>query len=403
MSLAPLQRERAESIPQPRSASPLLDRQTHSDMPYRASPSSCSSSSRPNSQDDDCCTSGPGSEQPQLQDDDAEMLAVPRVGSSNSCASSSSCEDKIVVPPALPARSALRTSRLLASLAQKPAQDDHPMLPHAAPHQIYLSSEEDASSSADDLSDIDEADSTAAKTHRSSDSSASREDTARVVTVVFHGRPSIVDLPRKPAMSSSSHGHRPSTSMMRTATEPTLGRPRSMSTSSNSAFQHPPRSSSMMPGDFARKRPQFLTIDPFAAKLPETDAAQQEAARTPKTPTAMFRKTLNLVRKRSRPLLNQTSAGYSRESLSSNSPVEHDDDPISFRQSSPAPPPASKGAVSYQSIMKSARRNAASVVAGDISPLSTRSQTEAASPPSTQRSRFRSRLSISQPRSIVRA
>ncbi|KAM4056213.1 hypothetical protein HRG_003133 [Hirsutella rhossiliensis] len=294
--------------------------------------------------------------------------------------------------PALPAKSALRTSRLLASLAQKTATEDRPILPHAAPHQVYLSSEEDASSSADDLSDLDELDWEAGESHKSASTSrSSREDTARVVTVVFHGRPSIVELPPRASYGGSTDGGRPATGIIRTATEPTLTRTRSTSSSSSMAMHNPPRSSSMTPSGFQMKRRQFLTIDPFATKLPEFD--EQDPAKTPKTPSGMLKKTLSLVKKRSRPTLNP-AACRSRESLAVQTPpmeqVGEEPEPETPRELAPV----NRGPVTYQGIMRSARRSAETSTA-------TAGKTDLVSPTTTSsRSRFRSGLSISRPRSV---
>ncbi|UNI18903.1 hypothetical protein JDV02_005138 [Purpureocillium takamizusanense] len=315
--------------------------------------------------------------------DTDEMLSLPHL------------EDGLAAP-ALPAKSALRASRLLSSLPQKAAPEERPMLPHAAPHQVYLSSEEDASSSADDFSDFDELDSDSEQSQRSASSRTSHEDTARIVTVVFHGRPSIVELPPRsttPASTSSasSSSRRPSTGIVRTSTEPTaLFRTRSIS-SSSTLLLHPPRSSSMKPKTLEKKRPTFLTIDPFAPKVAE--AEEPDSARTqPKTPTGMLRKTLSLVKKRSRPMLNQVDGSH-RESLSLQlSPMAQlgeEEVALSPREASPSP--RSQAPTSYQDIMRGAKRNA------EATP---RTESTTPSSPSTHRSRFRSGLSMSRPRSI---
>ncbi|PHH70072.1 hypothetical protein CDD80_6264 [Ophiocordyceps camponoti-rufipedis] len=295
--------------------------------------------------------------------------------------------------PALPQKSA---SRLLASLSQKPAPEDRPILPHAAPHQMYLSSEEDASSSADDMSDLDELDWDAADSRKSSSSScSSREDTARVVTVVFHGRPSLVELvPRK--STGSTDGPRPTPVMLRTATEPTLIRTRSNS-SESSALKHPPRSSSMTPTGFQLRRPQFLTIDPFASHDSES-----MTSRTPKTPSRMLKKTLSLVKKRSRPLLGTPppatlSTPPSEQPMTLTTTLTPPSPPLEQLGEEPEdhlPPRAASAAdhresVTYQGIMKNAMRNAQAAA-----------RTEAASPPPQHRSRFRAGLSINRPRSV---
>ncbi|PHH84622.1 hypothetical protein CDD83_1646 [Cordyceps sp. RAO-2017] len=317
--------------------------------------------------------------------DEPDMLSAPRLDAPGAD----------VPAPALPAKSALRTSRLLASLAQKTAPEDRPILPHAAPHQVYLSSEEDASSSADDLSDLEDLDWDAQDANQASSSSASssasrssRADTARVVTVIFHGRPSIIDLPPR-SFGASADARRPATGILRTATEPTLVRTRSNSSSSSAAMKHPPRSSSMLPTGFQMKRPQFLTIDPFASK--PADPEEQDSARTPKTPSGVLKKTLSLVKKRSRPLLNNQAATRSRESLAlPTPPMEHPG------EEADAPTPRDtyashrSSSISYQGLMRSARRSAEATA-----PAKTDAST-------SHRSRFRNGLSISRPRSSVR-
>lgn len=376
-------RGRAESIPgrQP------VEGHEAGRIPYRASPSSSPRLDADADADDDedsrplhCAVENTATDsKPQQPRQDDDMLSLPHINSSSSD----------IAAPALPAKSALRASRLLASLQQKTASEERPILPHAAPHQMYLSSEEDASSSADDFSDFDELDSDSEQSQKSSGSRASHEVTARVVTVVFHGRPSIVELPRRASTPGSTDARRPTTGILRTATEPTLVRTRSISSSSSIAFHHPPRSSSMLPSGFEKKRPTFLTIDPFATKAPDHD--EQDSVRTPKTPTAMLRRTLSLVRKRSKPTLNQTAA-HSRESLSMHlSPmaqVGEEAEPDTPREVFPL----NKAPTSYHEIMRSARRNAEAPAP----------RAEAPSPvsPNTHRSRFRSGLSISRPRSI---
>ncbi|KAF4594999.1 hypothetical protein GQ602_000612 [Ophiocordyceps camponoti-floridani] len=275
--------------------------------------------------------------------------------------------------PALPQKSA---SRLLASLSQKTAPEDRPILPHAAPHQMYLSSEEDASSSADDMSDLDELDWDAADSRKSSTSSScsSREDTARVVTVVFHGRPSLVELvPRK--STGSTDGPRPTPLMLRTATEPTLMRTRSNSSESSAALKHPPRSSSMTPTGFQMRRPQFLTIDPFASHDSESITS-----RTPKTPSRMLKKTLSLEQTMTL-TTTLTPPSPPLEQLG-----EEPEDDLPPRAASAAD---HRESVTYQGIMKNAMRNAQAAA-----------RTDTESRPQQHRSLFRSGLSINRPRSV---
>ncbi|EQL02022.1 hypothetical protein G6O67_000223 [Ophiocordyceps sinensis] len=383
MSPVELPRGRAESIPD---VPPVLAE------PYRVSPSSPATRRPAQDVDRDCSPDCvlespsssttldpfPRSQSPGRTNDD--MLSVPHMDARGN-----------VPAPALPAKSALRTSRLLASLAQKTASEDRPILPHAAPHQVYLSSEEDASSSADDLSDLsdlDEIDREAGDSHKSASTCRSRrEDTARVVTVVFHGRPSIVEMPPR-AYGGSTDGQRRATGILRTATEPTLIRTRSNSSSSSTAMHNPPRSSSMTPSGFQMKRGQFLTIDPFATRLPELD--EQDAAKTPKTPSGMLKKTLSLVKKRSRPTLNP-APGRSRESLMA--PMEQLGEEPEL-ETPREPSPATRPPVTYQGIMRSARRSAETSTP-------TTGKTDFVFPTTTSsRSRFRSGLSISRPRSV---
>lgn len=310
--------------------------------------------------------------------------------------------------PALPAKSALRASRLLTTLPLKVVTpDDRPMVPHAAPHHVYLSSEEDVSSSADDLSDVEPPESDSEQSVRSTASTrARREDTARLVTVVFHGRPSIVELPRRcstPGSTDSSgdlstDSGPPALGMLRTSTMPALARPRSVSsalTSPGLGYPAPPRSSSMKPAVSDKKRPLFLTIDPFAPRAPSPD--EPDSLRTPKTPTAMLRKTLSLVKKRSRPALNQ-SAAQSRESLSLHiSPMTQVGEEAEAEAQTPRDvSPATRGPASYHDILRGARRNAEATPRVEAtSPLSPNPGANA-----HKTSRFRSGLSIGRPRSI---
>lgn len=200
--------------------------------------------------------------------------------------------------PALPAKSRRRASRLLATLPPKSEVEDCPILTHAAPHIVYLSSEEDASSSADDFSDFEDfSDSEAAD---NSGRRSSHEDVAKVVNVVFSGKPSIVNLPPRSTSpstaSTTSEVRRPKTSAgpAHTNTAPTLVRTLSINSTTSASTRPVSRL-----GSFDMRRPTFLKLDPFAAK------PQAEEPERPKTPTGMIKRTLSLVRKRSKPTLNQ--------------------------------------------------------------------------------------------------
>lgn len=251
------------------------------------------------------------------------------------------------------------------------------MLPHAAPHQIYLSSEEDASSSADDFSDSEE--------ELESDSQPSQriKDTARMVAVIFYGKPSIVTLsPRRSISPSSSNGQQTGAGILRTLTEPALSRPRSVSsTSSTTTLNHPPRSSSMMTAGFGKKRPGFLHIDPHA----KGNDANHETARTPKTPTTMLRKTLNLVKKRSKQNLHQSESLITPMEQVGEVEEEEEDDP---RESICLESPT-LSSVSHQDIVKGAKRNASlSVPRSEVST------------PKSPKNRFRTGLSLTRQRSV---
>lgn len=213
--------------------------------------------------------------------------------------------------PALPPRSALRASRLLATMPQK-LSEHRPVLTPAAPHLLYLSSEEDVSSSADDFSDCDYS-SDSEHAQKTPEQTSTCQDIARMVSVVFSGKPCIVQLSRR-SISPSSSADRTGSELTRTSTEPILNNRKGSACSTSSAkmaSQHPPRSSSIMsPISFDGGSHSFLNIDPFAAK-PESEEPEPQLRKT----AQMFKRTLSLVRKRSRPNLNP-SASHSREALS---------------------------------------------------------------------------------------
>lgn len=295
--------------------------------------------------------------------------------------------------PALPAKSSLRVSRLLATLPQK-APEDRPVLKHAAPHIVYLSSEEDASSSADDLSDVDGFESDSELGKDSLDGRDSREDTARLVSVVFSGKPSMITLPSRSSTRSSlssqdSQGH-----FQRTCTDPTLGRKRSVS-STRSTLHHPPRSSSMITSAFEKRRPKFLTVDPFAHKATDKEAVSKDTKeadgnKTPKTPTAMFTRAFNLVKKRSKPTLN---GSMPREAELMEQVGEEEESSEPAPEQRPATAHSQAPSVSYNDIMKAAKRNAQNAATSPASP---------ASPASPKAGKDRRTFSISQRMSTIR-
>ncbi|KAH7152286.1 hypothetical protein B0J13DRAFT_259407 [Dactylonectria estremocensis] len=261
--------------------------------------------------------------------------------------------------PALPERSARRASRMLDGIIipQKMATEDQPppLTAQSIPHDVYLSSEEDASSSADDFSDF-EFESSSDDSQQSSVRRGSQEDTARVVSVVFSGKPCIVNLPRRSISPSSSEtSSRPPSRLRRTSTLPIIDRRVSISSSPSSSsvrssILHPPRTSSMLPSHRGEKqKPLFLSIDPFAAKADREDEHQNLGdVKTPKTPTGMFKRTLSLVRKRSRPSLNTYHNSLSQNNLPSFAMPSHHMEQVreeaSAPESKPAPAPGPSAA-----------------------------------------------------------
>jgi hypothetical protein len=116
-----------------------------------------------------------------------------------------------VKTPALPQRSDKRASRLLENVmlelqsldgSKQKEEDKMSLVQESDPHELYLSSEEDASFSDDNddsISDFEEdmnlEDAEAARASSSRASSRkSQEDTARIVSFISVGKPQIVDI-----------------------------------------------------------------------------------------------------------------------------------------------------------------------------------------------------------------
>ncbi|KAF7552247.1 hypothetical protein G7046_g7474 [Stylonectria norvegica] len=305
--------------------------------------------------------------------------------------------DAVERVPALPVKSSLRMSRVLDTLPLKLAPEDQPPFTQTAPHDVYLSSEEDASSSADDFSDFD-FDSASEEPRNSVKRRGSHEDTARIISVVFSGKPCMIDLPRR-SMSPSSQGStsRPASRLRRISTDPMLGQVRrmSMSSSSSSSILHPPRTSSMGPRKLEKQRPQFLNIDPYASKAEPEEREDHEALR-PRTPTAMFKRTLSLVRKKSRPTLNNY-ANQSRDNLTLSIPPQQHMEQVREVQeesSSRASMAAPRLPVTYHDIMKSAKRRTQTTPMTPLTPISPMSEPATPSTPNSTRNRLRNGFSI---------
>lgn len=217
-------------------------------------------------------------------------------------------------PPALPERSTLRASRLLDSLKLNSIESARQSL--TTSHDAYLSSEEDASSFGEDISDYDFDSGSESNTDESEQSSMrrkSREDTARAVSVVFVGKPCIVNLSGGRGSSSPD--------LSDSSSRRSFLQRRSISLGSSSLDRpnHPPRQDSISSVSSQMSKPAFLNTDPFANRHYSIDTTTEQedhaVPRTPRTPTAVlqrFQKSLNLVRKRSRQNLR---AGVTRDSF----------------------------------------------------------------------------------------
>ncbi|TLS28554.1 hypothetical protein PpBr36_01920 [Pyricularia pennisetigena] len=241
------------------------------------------------------------------------------------------------------------------------------------PHDVYMSSEEDASSSADDFSDFewesgsefeyaDDAQVAEASSSSSGMSSPSggprrrsHEITARVVSVIYVGKPAIVNLSTPTKRASPS----PTRSMMNVSptpikpsaapTQPSLSSSRrrsvsaatsfarrlsisstaSFSTGQPSANATPVKAKNVIASVFNRKgqQPLFLNTDPFATNSsvsvvtpPRRTSSRSvssgspavieepHSARTPKTPSEKFKdfslRGGALLKKRSRSIMN---------------------------------------------------------------------------------------------------
>ncbi|KAL2760601.1 hypothetical protein ACRALDRAFT_1059616 [Sodiomyces alcalophilus JCM 7366] len=235
-------------------------------------------------------------------------------------------------PPALPNKSTLRNSRLLDAFTTTVAlnpQGERTDLTRAAPQDVYLSSEEDASSSADEFSDYDW-DSGSERSPGSPSSRHSHEDTAKMVSVVFVGKPSIINLSNNGRRSVPPQPtHKPPVpGVVRSSTEPLPSPRASISSTSTSADatsksaqrDHPPRLSSRRGTNLLTKQaPPFLSIDPYASRTYDESSpkGRRGDADTPtiaRAPSGMLRKGLSIVRKRSRPALREAAC---RDSISS--------------------------------------------------------------------------------------
>jgi len=292
-------------------------------------------------------------------------------------------------PPELPRKSALRASRLLDNMGLNlggsitttvdPSQ--------ATPLDVYLSSEEDASSDADDFSDYgydSSVEDPTSPTLQEARNRSSHEDTARVVSVVYSGKPSIIDLSllRRHSVSPSSTETRTRSSTVYSTVPTPHDRPGTPTSSVSSPVQS--KKTGLLSDLLIKKQPPpFLNIDPYAngstysIEMPQqrqVKGSEDDQTRPPKTPTQLLKgvtRTFSLVRKRSRPLLHahqpqtvQTNIAFSESGpspLSTSDPralsaapskaeVEADE-PVASPRSPQTP-------VTYGDIMRAAKKNA---------------------------------------------
>ncbi|KAJ4388659.1 hypothetical protein N0V93_006118 [Gnomoniopsis smithogilvyi] len=234
--------------------------------------------------------------------------------------------------PVLPQKSALRASRLLVGLKISPSAE--PLELAQTHHEEYLSSEEDASSTSGDFSDF-EYDSSSDDLPSPTEECSKHEVTARVVSVIFSGKPSVIEVPQVRRSISPASIERPASmgglSTRTSYIDSAKSRRVSISTTASSRSSRsphptrplPPRSSSMQPPTDAMKaKLGFLRIDPYAngssyslgpiltepIQSQETPSAEEpERPKTPKSPGNMFRgvaRAMSLMKRRSVPRLN---------------------------------------------------------------------------------------------------
>ncbi|CAH0053252.1 unnamed protein product [Clonostachys solani] len=260
--------------------------------------------------------------------------------------------------PSLPTRSNMRNSKFLEPLiSTKPGLVDEqpPLSPATAPHDMYLSSEEDASSSADDfsdyLSDFDSESSPASSPR----TGHSHEDIAIVVNVVWQGKPSIIDLPRRSISPSSQLGPHDVQrveiqKIQRTSTAPVgaRGRLSIITTGPKLPSTRSSRSHTTTSIPSSKTQPSFLDSDPFSSTSFEaTTPLDQER---PRTPSMLKRMTLS--RRRSRPFMSE-AASQSQLSISTCSTPMHRPDDDEY---SPMTPQSAKS-FAYHDLAKVARRS----------------------------------------------
>ncbi|KAJ4415882.1 hypothetical protein N0V82_007076 [Gnomoniopsis sp. IMI 355080] len=283
--------------------------------------------------------------------------------------------------PVLPQKSALRASRLLVGLKISPSAEPLELTTQTHHHEEYLSSEEDASSTSGDFSDF-EYDSSSDDLPSPAEECSKHEVTARVVSVIFSGKPSVIEVPQVRRSISPTSIERPASmgglSTRTSYHDSAKSRRISISTTASSRSSRsphptrplPPRSSSMQPPTDAMKaKLGFLRVDPYAngssyslgptitepLQTREIHSAEEpERPKTPKSPGTMFRgvaRAMSLMKRRSVPRLNQAFLTPEMEALSQPSsptpisiPEESLEEPTEQEVTQPSPEPEMEAA-----------------------------------------------------------
>jgi len=276
--------------------------------------------------------------------------------------------------PELPLKSALRASRLLDNLGLKLGGSIETTVQpgQATPLDVYMSEEEDASSDADDFSDYGYDSSNEDPT--SPTRRSSHEDTARVVSVVYSGKPSIVDLTllRRRSISPNSIETRTRSSTVSSSRSHT-DRPSTPASSVSSPVQAI-RKPNLLSDLLVKKRPPFLNIDPYAngstysLDLPKQQEKTEDESpvKVPRTPTKLLKnvsRTFSLVRKRSRPFLRndapQPQAAQAPASdLSAAPSADSTESGVELTVESMDIPPTPMTPITYGDIVRAAKKNA---------------------------------------------
>jgi hypothetical protein len=324
--------------------------------------------------------------------------------------------------PALPQRSDKRASRILDNTMLElqtldgSTPKEEQQVETADPHELYLSSEEDASFSdyddADSLMDfepspIDEDAEHNAPSSRAS-SRRSQEDTARVVSFVTAGKPQIIDIYIH-SNSGSPQKQPPTTSITNSQTSlPEARRPppirlfpsalhRLSISSVSSVMGHesinrsstmpmpyestaslvslPSHKSSRMASIVTSTKHAFLSSDPYPTHEVHSTSSTESTPITPKTPISMaaaawktgFSRKISLGRKQSSPKL---SLAYAAGAVSSQNQtkaelvleeVDREIDQWKQRQRAATTPPAEVGSIIKASLQKETKERAYSL------------------------------------------